>query len=106
MLIGKAGTSVNAEDREGETALHTAARSGRAENVIRLALARGVKLRKANEDGRTPFDVVSGERSAEVLKFLGGAPNPVWEKAVETMAKIHTYFEAKGLAAARAAGHI
>ena len=72
-LIGLAATTLDAVDREGNTALHLACRSGR-HDIITLLLDKfdAVSISKRNAHGRLPIDLVwesSGVDDRENIEY-------------------------------------
>ena len=64
------GAFINAQDNDGNTALHWATHDGRTDKVIRKLLDAGADVNAQNEDGETPLMYAVRECSVAIIKLL------------------------------------
>ena len=70
-----AGLDINTADRNGETAVHGAARQGYTE-VVRFLAQHGAKLDVKSRKGFTPLDAAMGLAGGEGFDGTAGTPHP------------------------------
>jgi len=68
-LISTLRVDVNARDKEGDTALHDAARFGHAE-VVRLLVAGGADLSIRNNAGFTALEVATDYNKPDIQQII------------------------------------
>jgi ankyrin repeat protein len=96
-LMVELGADVNAVSTEGWRAVHGAAYTG-AEEILQFLVDKGAKLDVKNEWGQTPLSIAEGdpnllvdafeqrlhERTAELIRKLGGDPLAAWRQETLT----------------------
>ena len=75
-LVEELGADVNAEDEDGNTAVHNAASRGDNE-MIQYLVSKGADVKKINRSGQTTIDVANGpvqrtQPYPETIKLLMG----------------------------------
>ncbi len=69
LLVKKAPSQINAKNKNGDTALHEAARFG-SEKTLEILLKAGVKKDIINNEGKTPLDIAKSIKNEIVIKRL------------------------------------
>ncbi|KAG9563175.1 hypothetical protein KCU71_g8184, partial [Aureobasidium melanogenum] len=67
LIRNRAG--IDAQDSDGETALHSAARAGDLD-MVRLLISKKAKINVKNDEGRSALDFACGENHLEVIQCL------------------------------------
>ncbi|KAH0362119.1 hypothetical protein KCU65_g8285, partial [Aureobasidium melanogenum] len=68
-LLIRNGAGIDAQDSDGETALHSAARAGDLD-LVRLLISKKAKINVKNDEGRSALDFACGENHLEVIQYL------------------------------------
>jgi ankyrin repeat protein len=75
-LFVEAGADVNAQNEQGNTAVHLAAQRGN-DRVIEYLVSKGAKLDIVNKGNRTALDLArQSKTTSELIAKLGGVPGP------------------------------
>jgi len=69
LLTKKAPEQINAKNKNGETALHEAARYG-SEKTLKTLLNAGAKKDLTNNEGKTPLDIANSIQNKAAIKLL------------------------------------
>src|SRR5437016_4198340 len=85
-LCVELGNDVNAVNKDGDTALHGAARRERADSIVQFLVDHGANMNAKNKMGWTPLFIAEGidttgfhvksDTTAALLRKLGAAPSP------------------------------
>jgi ankyrin repeat protein len=68
-LLIRNGAGIDAQDSDGETALHSAARAGDLD-MVQLLISKKAKINVKNDEGRSALDFACGENHLEVIQYL------------------------------------
>ncbi|KAH0171452.1 hypothetical protein KCU67_g2167, partial [Aureobasidium melanogenum] len=68
-LLIRNGAGINAQDSDGETALHSAARAGDLD-MVRLLISKKAKINVKNNEGRSALDFACAGNHLDVIKYL------------------------------------
>ncbi|KAG9849039.1 hypothetical protein KCU98_g4707, partial [Aureobasidium melanogenum] len=68
-LLIRTGAGIDAQDIDGETALHSAARAGDLD-LVRLLISKKAKINVKNDEGRSALDFACGENHLEIIQYL------------------------------------
>jgi ankyrin repeat protein len=68
-LLQKSPGQINTQNKNGDTALHEAARYGTAQTMTALLMA-GAKKDIKNHDGKTPLEIAKSQKNEEATQLL------------------------------------
>jgi ankyrin repeat protein len=72
-LLLELGLDLDAQNADGNTALHAAISGRNAEPIIRFLIESGANVSIANGRGETPLDLAEQRSSAEIVELMRGA---------------------------------
>jgi ankyrin repeat protein len=68
-LLIHSGASIDAQDDDGDTALHMAAQAGDID-MVRLLISRHARISVKNDEGVSALDLACAENKSKVIEFL------------------------------------
>lgn len=89
VLLHKRNCNVNAQDINGNTALHYAALEGGMHDIVKLLLEQGANPKIRNKKGKSPIHIAAKNLDLDCVKLLKNACNNTWAQDFKGNTPLH-----------------